>query len=307
MVSPADVVAELSQAVDDPATMVRTAADWGEIQFVELQFPPRGCATVSPIGFYAISSQTGTHSFLSKEGVARAPRPLPRNVPLIHESGHGSRYAWAAAHEARMTCLDTRVVAQAAEEMGMVNPARVHIVSSYEGRRDPLLEHLIEALVAEARLGLHRAQPLIVESVATALASHLLERFNETAPRPLRVPGALAAAVLARVRAYIEDTLGQRISLSQLAAVAGVSRFHFARQFRASSGESAMAYLRRVRIERAKSVLCQRDITITELALSLGFADQSHFTRAFRRQVGIAPGEFARRAHGRRLQDDKRG
>lgn len=107
--------------------------------------------------------------------------------------------------------------------------------------------------------------------------------------------GGLAGGALSRVRAYIEQHLGERISLEDLARQAGISRFHFARQFRQSTGESPMAYLRRVRIEHSLRMLISRDITIAEVAARLGFADQSHFTRIFARLVGMSPGHFAGR------------
>ena len=109
-----------------------------------------------------------------------------------------------------------------------------------------------------------------------------------------RFRGGLAGGALRRVRSYIDDHIGDRISLSELARQAGVSRFHFARQFRVSTGESPMAYLRRMRIERSKSILQSRGTTIAQVAAGLGFSDQSHFTRTFGRLVGVSPGSFAR-------------
>jgi AraC-like DNA-binding protein len=111
-----------------------------------------------------------------------------------------------------------------------------------------------------------------------------------------RFRGGLAGGALRRVRTYIEEHIGERISLDELAVQAGVSRFHFARQFRLSTGESAMGYLRRMRIERSKSILQTHDATIAEVAARLGFSDQSHFTRIFGRLVGVSPGSFAKRA-----------
>jgi AraC family transcriptional regulator len=133
--------------------------------------------------------------------------------------------------------------------------------------------------------------------------SRELGRDNERPPLRLvpdgdhvrhRFRGGLAGGALRRVRAYIDDHIGERISLDELAGQAGVSRFHFARQFRLSTGESPMGYLRRLRIERSKSILQNRDTTIAEVAARLGFSDQSHFTRIFGRLVGVSPGSFAR-------------
>jgi AraC family transcriptional regulator len=139
--------------------------------------------------------------------------------------------------------------------------------------------------------------------VAARLGSREVRRDIERPPLRLlpdseharrRFRGGLAGGALRRVRAYIDDHIGERISLDELACQAGVSRFHFARQFRLSTGESAMGYLRRVRIERSKSILQTRGATIAEVAARLGFSDQSHFTRIFGRLVGVSPGSFAR-------------
>jgi AraC family transcriptional regulator len=119
------------------------------------------------------------------------------------------------------------------------------------------------------------------------------DQLRERAHQQFR--GGLPGGALRRVRSYIDNHIGDRISLDELAHQAGVSRFHFARQFRHSTGESPMGYLRRLRIERSKSILQTRDSTIAEVAARLGFSDQSHFTRIFGRLVGVSPGNFARR------------
>jgi len=105
--------------------------------------------------------------------------------------------------------------------------------------------------------------------------------------------GGLAGEALQRVLRYVDEHLGEHLTLDELARLAGVSRFHFARQFRVSTGESPMEYLRRKRIDRAKIILLTEDAIVAEVACRLGFADQSHFTRTFRRMVGTSPGSFA--------------
>ena len=110
---------------------------------------------------------------------------------------------------------------------------------------------------------------------------------------PPRFQGGLGGDVLRRVVAHVEANLGERISLDQLAALAGMSRFHFARQFRISTGRSPMGYVRHARIERATAILRERTMTIARVAVSLGFADQSHFTRTFGRFIGVSPKSFA--------------
>ena len=100
---------------------------------------------------------------------------------------------------------------------------------------------------------------------------------------------------MTRVMARIEDNIGENLTLGALADVACVSRFHFARMFRLSTGFSPMAYVLRRRIERARLQLAQGCHRLSDLAAELGFCDQSHFTRLFRRTTGFTPREYARR------------
>ena len=158
----------------------------------------------------------------------------------------------------------------------------------------PFIVELLRILAEEARVGEHAAQQLVVESIATALACRLLTRFSSSRGRIVTTQGALGAHAFRRVHTYIVENIGQRISLGDLARIAGVSRYHFARQFRLRTGESPMGYLLRLRVERAKAMLASSGARISEIALNLGFADQSHFTRIFRRFVGVTPGEFGR-------------
>ena len=100
---------------------------------------------------------------------------------------------------------------------------------------------------------------------------------------------------ITRVVTYIEDNLGEGLTLGTLAGVACVSRFHFARMFRLRTGCSPMAYVVRRRVERARLQLAQGYEKVSHLAAELGFCDQSHFTRIFRRMTGFTPREYARR------------
>lgn len=109
-----------------------------------------------------------------------------------------------------------------------------------------------------------------------------------------RTPRGLSRRALTRACSYIAENLGERFTLDDLARQAGVSRFHFARLFRVSTGDSPMAYLLKSRIERAKQMLLQDERPVCEIAAALGFCDQSHLTRTFRRLTGVTPREFAR-------------
>jgi AraC family transcriptional regulator len=105
--------------------------------------------------------------------------------------------------------------------------------------------------------------------------------------------GGLSRRAFLRARAYMEAHIGEPLRLCDIARAAHLSRSHFARAFRISTGLSVMTYLRRLRIEKAKAQLIGSEASIAEVSAMLGFAHHSHFTRLFRREVGMTPRLFA--------------
>jgi AraC-like DNA-binding protein len=116
-------------------------------------------------------------------------------------------------------------------------------------------------------------------------------KIPHTVDAPSR-EGGLPRYKLRRVIAYIDDRIGDTISLEDLAGVAGVSRFHFHRQFKKSLGMTPHDYILRARIERAKGLLIESDLTVGEVSGAVGFVDQSHFSHTFRRLTTMTPRSF---------------
>ena len=112
--------------------------------------------------------------------------------------------------------------------------------------------------------------------------------------RPARGPdGALPRGRLRAVVAYIEEHLGAAPSLAELAAVARLSPYHFARQFRAATGLPPHQYVITRRVERARQLLqAGTELSLAQVAARAGFSDQSQFSHHFRRLVGVTPGRF---------------
>jgi transcriptional regulator of acetoin/glycerol metabolism/AraC-like DNA-binding protein len=129
-------------------------------------------------------------------------------------------------------------------------------------------------------------------SPAAALTS-LASTAAQVRPRPAPVAyGGLPPGALRRVREYIDVHLGDRTQLTELAAVAGVSVHHFAREFKRSTGATPHDYLMQKRVDRAREMLARTGWSLSEVAFAAGFSDQSHMARHFRRLVGMTPGQF---------------
>lgn len=118
--------------------------------------------------------------------------------------------------------------------------------------------------------------------VATGLFAALLHEFA----RPTRRAGE---DLLARVRAWASPRLAQPIDLDDLAAAAGLSRFHFVRAFRAAAGTTPMRWLRHQRLQAARTLLLTTDQPLRAIAPQVGFADEFQLSRVFRREAGGAP------------------
>lgn len=117
----------------------------------------------------------------------------------------------------------------------------------------------------------------------------LIARHSESSWE-LREPGRDGEAVY-RARDYLMDNFSRNISLDELAGIASLSPFHLNRVFSREFGLPPHAFLTQVRVARAKSLLKQ-GASITETAIEVGFSDQSHFTRHFRRLVSVTPGHY---------------
>ena len=113
-----------------------------------------------------------------------------------------------------------------------------------------------------------------------------------TLPPAPQAHGGLSPGAMRRVREYVEVHLGENIDLPMLAAVAGLSVHHFARQFKQSAGVTPHVYLTQKRVERAQEMLVQTDLSLAEIAFAVGFFDQGHLARHFRYMLGTTPREF---------------
>jgi AraC family transcriptional regulator len=143
----------------------------------------------------------------------------------------------------------------------------------------------------------------ILHHLAEALCAHLMTQYGlHHAAGPDTTLGETDA--IRRVVERLKRKTHDFPDLASMAEMAGLSRFHFSRLFKAETGLSPVQFVERCRIEQAKVLIEAADLPLTEIAARLDFSDQSHFTKRFKKIVGSTPAAFARtHARRRRLPD----
>jgi AraC family transcriptional regulator len=152
---------------------------------------------------------------------------------------------------------------------------------------DALIQQIGLTLLAETESDTPSGR-LFTDSLIQTLTLHLLANFS-TARTAKSANGGLSGYKLRRVKEFIDANLEDDLSLSDIASVADLSQYHFARAFRTSTGLTPQQYLMQQRIERAKQLLANADLPIVEVSLRTGFKNQSHFTTLFRKFTNLTP------------------
>jgi len=173
-----------------------------------------------------------------------------------------------------------------AEELGL-DPDGIEIRNRFQVR-DTQLENIGWALKEEMDCGYPCSQ-LYFDSLAVAVATRLICFHSSKAVEMRRPNKRLSDRRLRQVFDYIEDNLARTISLGDLAAVVGLSVSHFKVLFREATGLSPHQYLIRRRVERARSLLGEGELSISQIAIETGFAHQSHLARHMHRVIGVSP------------------
>ena len=259
----------LAEAVEEDGILVRSAAVNGfavtELRFaagyVQPEFaPPRPYVAVVLGG-----------SLVKTIGRSTVELDVRSAVTMPAGQVHGARFGPHGAH--------VLAVALAGPARGLPSLTRMAAVSARN------LSWLARRLAAELRARDETA-PLAAEGFALELLA-ATEREVRAERRPTAPPVWLDDAV-----ELLEARIGGRIGLGELAQEVGVSAARLAREFRVRYGVSVGEYVRRLRIEWAAAELVRGERSLAEIAAEAGFADQSHFTRVFRRRVGTTPSRY---------------
>ena len=184
--------------------------------------------------------------------------------------------------------LEHKFIENCAEEL--IHSNNIEILPQF-AIEDPVIYSLGLALKTEVESDNHGSL-LYTESAATMLAVHILRHYTTKKPIKKSFRGGISRSKLELAINYINDNLNHNLSLIQLAKLVNISPNHFVRLFKQSIGLTPYQYVLECRINKAKQLLKNQKLTITEISHQLGFYDQSRFTNTFRKRVGITPKRY---------------
>lgn len=159
---------------------------------------------------------------------------------------------------------------------------------------DPVIQQLALALKTEIQTGCMSGR-LYGESLGTAFAARLVQNYAVSKPSLEFKAKGLPQSQLKRVIDYMKANLTRDLSILDLATLTSMSESHFSRSFKQSVGIAPYQYLMQQRVERAKQLLKQQAISISNIALDCGFSNQTHLTKVFRQMTGMTPKAYQKR------------
>ena len=223
-------------------------------------------------------------------------------------------WAWDTRLNYSVIGLDPAFLQDVAQRVYGLQPGEFRLVPG-EREHDPVISNIAGVLAREAARA-DAGSALYAESLANILAVHLLRDYAVSESKPPRdlaaaaqpvdgdlqaLPADAARPVVEAIR-HIQRNYARELTLSELAATVHLSPFHLARRFKETTGVSPHQYLIDVRVNAARALLNagsgQR--SLAEIAAAVGFADQSHLTRHFKRRFGVTPRQMRPRSQGHR-------
>lgn len=224
------------------------------------------------------------------EGRHGVEQTFPGSIMLV-PAGTRDRAVWHGASERLIVSVKPELLGEIAAS------AEVHVpgFKAQWSLNDVPLQRILFEMGREAAEGWPLGR-LYADLTAAGLASVLLRRHAIDPVSLGQIRGGLPMPQLRRVMEYITSNLDRDLHLEEVAQEAGLSSFHFAREFRAVTGQTPYQYLLDQRMERAKRLLKNQAWSIQEIAAMTGFHSPVNFVRAFRQRVGVTPGTWRKDA-----------
>jgi AraC family transcriptional regulator len=198
-------------------------------------------------------------------------------------AGDSCRDRWQQPREMGFLTLSKGFVSRVADEAGAGKPPDDATVEPV----DALTRELVLAVVQH-----DCSDRVYLQTLASSLVTHLVRSMGQRKFGATEASGRLTARQLRRAIDYADSRLGEDLDLESWAREVALSPYHFARCFKRTIGLSPHQFLLNRRVERAKSILASSDVPFSAIAYDLGFANQSHFHRVFRKEARMTPGEW---------------
>lgn len=204
-------------------------------------------------------------------------------------AGISQRCNWNTLSEFTILAIAPTLLEQVGQDL--VNCDRIELIPHYMTGQDILIQGIFGALRQELEFGKIGGY-LLIDSLKIALAIHLLRNYCTTQPLLSSYTDGLSKSKLQQITEYVNEHLHEEVKLIELAAIAQISPYHFLRLFKQSTGLTPHQYILQRRIDKAKYLLQESKLSITDIAFRVGFCDQSHLTRCFKRLLGMTPKQF---------------
>ena len=266
---------------------------WNGMQAVRYpSTPASGEYSLPPVSLHAIAlTLRPPEKFHMRSEALKLDRPLPTGSIILIPAGSAVQADWQGSRDILRIYLEPSIVAQVATESFEFDSTRT-VVPPFYSPDAPELRSAIMAVYHELRVGGGNGVQLLVESLANILSVHLIRHITGVQRLPTSADSVLPRRTVDTVTEYIMENLEGNLTLDQMAAIAHLSPAHFARQFKATKGLPPYQYVIARRVERAQHLLQADKLGLAEVALRVGFYDQSHFSSHFKRIVGITPRQF---------------
>ena len=272
-------------AAPEGAVLSGSGGDWRGIVAEHQQLKPMEMPPHLVVGHRLIIQLGSPLRFEWKNNARWNQRVYPTGSFALQSDGDFHAPRWHQPFECIAIALQPEFVSE------LVGGNRVEF-EEVRGKNDSVITELalrFKGLLSTRTTG----DSLFVENLTAAFSFHLLQNYSSDKTRLAALRGRLEGRLLKNVLEFAHDNLDQPLTLEQLAAQAHLSPFHFARQFKTTTGYSPHQFLLRIRIEKAQRLMAANR-SLTETAFATGFYDQSHFVHAFKRVTGYTPRAFMR-------------
>lgn len=294
---------EFEKYVPGEVILNSQSANWSSLEITEFSFPDflgDGPAPGLPSHGLALLTEGAINGECS---VNRGPwkrrhAEYPEFYMDFWPEGYEPNWRWWPVSEPGQSIklatlyLKQGFLEKLAAEVIDVEPGRIELPNQLSVK-DPFVSQLILAVRDELKRG-NPCGPVYAETAAQMLALHLLSKHCAFNYRMKPCRGGLSKSQLRRILDYIDSHLHEEIALNELASLTGLTSYHFLRLFKRSTGETPLQFIIRSRMDRAKALLAT-GVSVTDVAMDVGYGSLSHFITLFKRHTGVTPLEYQKK------------